>query len=833
MLAGTNRDSINYYFNFTNAPKQNIGYPTALAEAISNENLNGGKSEIVIDFNKNISWYCDTVGNCPANKYDLVTVMMHEIGHGIGYLPSFDVDNSGIGSWGYPYGGIKRPTIYDTACVVGQYPTSIYILTKTSVYPNPSHDLGSALKSNNIYFDGLNVYRINNNVLPKLYAPSTWAKGSSISHLDENSYPHGNSNSLMTPKTDYAEAIHSPGEIGLAMLQDLGWDINRIVTFTSPQGGERWARGETYQIKWTDNDGPEVTLKLYKKNEHFGTFDEVLTLGSFPSYRDRTNTHNWTVPTTLINGIYRLQVYMFSGEGIGLSNVFTISNQVAAPTFSPLGGIYVDPQSVYISCSTPGATIFYTDDGTTPSQSSIPYTNNPITVDTDKTLKAIAYRNGYTASDVGSATYIIGTTGGGLLTVGPKRRDDNRSAIQYISEGSTRYTYDTEFYNRVGTGDFIGGIATNEKARSLLQWNLSDALIPDDAEIVQAQLQIKAYDWLNPPSIKLVSVDINFSNDYKAMWNAPNSGVEVQSGINFSSVNTWQNAYSEGSTFLTQLKNKLPSNRFQLALISQSESVNDKWLQIDLDNTYLTIWFKPPSKTVTFRNNLNGTHNVAQVKIDGVWQSSPFTQPYRWGTNLQIEATAERLNHASNNWKFKKWMDKPTDPIQRNITIKDQLTYQADFEKVYNLTLRNDWEGTTGGQLNYQESPVNSGHTAEDIFKDSPINFSAITPQTNGGITWNFYSWDDGVTSPNRNVTVTSTKEYKAKFKAHLYSNTPKATAYNNSRKIAKWQSVRLYCVYESGGAIWFTESTNNGETWSPEKLLSELPNYYRASLKS
>ncbi|MBR1387331.1 MAG: M6 family metalloprotease domain-containing protein [Alloprevotella sp.] len=78
---------------------------------------------------------------------------------------------------------------------------------------------------------------------------------------------------------------------------------------------------------------------------------------------------------------------------------------VAAPTFNPAGGTYTTAQSVTISTTTAGATIYYTLDGTTPTTSSTKYTG-PITVDDDTTIMAIAEKDGET-SGVEVAEYII------------------------------------------------------------------------------------------------------------------------------------------------------------------------------------------------------------------------------------------------------------------------------------------------------------------------------------------------------------------------------------------------------------------------------------------
>lgn len=78
---------------------------------------------------------------------------------------------------------------------------------------------------------------------------------------------------------------------------------------------------------------------------------------------------------------------------------------ISAPTFSLAEGTYNEAQTVEISCSTVGATIYYTTDGNTPTTSSTTYTV-PISITETKTLKAIA-SYGTETSSVVSATYTI------------------------------------------------------------------------------------------------------------------------------------------------------------------------------------------------------------------------------------------------------------------------------------------------------------------------------------------------------------------------------------------------------------------------------------------
>ena len=80
--------------------------------------------------------------------------------------------------------------------------------------------------------------------------------------------------------------------------------------------------------------------------------------------------------------------------------------QVVAPAFSVPAGAYGPAQSVALSSLTPGAKIFYTTNGSTPSSASTLY-SGPITVSSSETIKAIAITSGTHNSAVSSAAYVI------------------------------------------------------------------------------------------------------------------------------------------------------------------------------------------------------------------------------------------------------------------------------------------------------------------------------------------------------------------------------------------------------------------------------------------
>lgn len=78
---------------------------------------------------------------------------------------------------------------------------------------------------------------------------------------------------------------------------------------------------------------------------------------------------------------------------------------VANPTFSPAAGEYTEVQNVTLSCATDGATVYYTTDGTNPTNESTAY-SSAIEVGASMTIKAIAYK-GEDHSEVVSAAYTI------------------------------------------------------------------------------------------------------------------------------------------------------------------------------------------------------------------------------------------------------------------------------------------------------------------------------------------------------------------------------------------------------------------------------------------
>jgi hypothetical protein len=194
-------------------------YPVALAEKIAGKSINDDlQGDINLAVNSSINWYLGTDGQTPVQKYDLVTVVLHEICHGLGFFDSMNSDGT-IG-W---YGINSIPMVYDT--FVENFPGNK--LTDTLKFPNYSTNLQSQLIGGQLYLNGPLLKKYTSGSRAKLYAPSTWDAGSSVSHLDESATLRVNS--LMTPFIDLGEAIHDPGKFTFSILGDMGWINTRII----------------------------------------------------------------------------------------------------------------------------------------------------------------------------------------------------------------------------------------------------------------------------------------------------------------------------------------------------------------------------------------------------------------------------------------------------------------------------------------------------------------------------------------------------------------------------------------------------------------------------
>lgn len=263
------------FSNFGGEQHQNIFYPVALAEKISRKELNlPSDPDIVASFNENISWYYGLDANTPGGKMDLVTIVLHEIGHGLGFTDSYDVKGQD-GTVGLSSSAGPTPFIFDLFVEDASGDNLLHD------FDSPSKPLAAALESTNLFFGGQMSATSLNGVKPELFAPATFDNGSSISHLDESTFnAAADANRLMTPQIAFAESIHDPGNLLLAMFSDMGWVYTNI-NHQSLKDTERMD-GEPYKLTATilsDNGYISNQVKLHYTTDgvHYTTVNMAST----------------------------------------------------------------------------------------------------------------------------------------------------------------------------------------------------------------------------------------------------------------------------------------------------------------------------------------------------------------------------------------------------------------------------------------------------------------------------------------------------------------------------------------------------------------------------
>jgi hypothetical protein len=211
----------NNFANFPNAPDKTLYYAAALANALAGKDIDPTAPELEITITSDAPWYYGTDGKCPPKSYDLESVILHEMGHGLGFISGNYYDQySG-------YGRIDQPTPFDA---YAQLPDG----RRLADMPSPSIETGKALTSP-LYWSGENAVKANNGIKPPLYAPSIYEPGSSISHLDERTFSQSGANSVMTPNLDSGEVFHLPGSLLLAMIDDMRVKPPAGIAYGTPQ----------------------------------------------------------------------------------------------------------------------------------------------------------------------------------------------------------------------------------------------------------------------------------------------------------------------------------------------------------------------------------------------------------------------------------------------------------------------------------------------------------------------------------------------------------------------------------------------------------------------
>ena len=213
--------------DFAAAPVPNTWYTQAQANSLFGGDLNPGQNDITAIFSstigtpgclENSGWYYGLDANPPAGKIDFVTVLLHELGHGVGFLSLVSL------STGQKFSG------FDDAYMRH---LEDHIAGKSYPLMTDAERVAASKNTGNLHWTGTNVVAGSGGLTSgrhssghvQMYAPNSVQSGSSVSHWDTALFP----NELMEPS--YIGARH---DVGLTpkLFADLGWNV--VETPVSP-----------------------------------------------------------------------------------------------------------------------------------------------------------------------------------------------------------------------------------------------------------------------------------------------------------------------------------------------------------------------------------------------------------------------------------------------------------------------------------------------------------------------------------------------------------------------------------------------------------------------
>ena len=178
----------------------------------------------------------------------------------------------------------------------------------------------------------------------------------------------------------------------------------------------------------------------------------------------------------------------------------SVTPTVATPVFSMASGTYYETIEVEITCATEGATIYYTTDGSDPTEDSEIY-EEPIVVESDMTIKAIAMMEGYDNSGIATASYVIMSD---VVVIMSQDWEGNMNGWTFVTiEGNKPWTIGTYAGNHYANANGYGDDVNNE------QWCISPAF----------NLNARAYQnvtltFMNATKFDGPALELYFSNDY-------------------------------------------------------------------------------------------------------------------------------------------------------------------------------------------------------------------------------------------------------------------------------------------------------------------------------
>jgi hypothetical protein len=233
--------------DFVGAPLAHTWYVQALANSLNGGDLDPSDNDIGAEFNSDIGtagclettgWYYGLDANPPGNKIDFVSVLLHELGHGLGFLSLVSLSS-----------GAKFLNLNDAYMVH----LEDHVTGKTFPQMTNSERFNASRRTDMLHWTGANVIFGSAGLASgrhpsghvELYAPNPAQPGSSVSHFSDELAP----NELMEPS--YTNANHDVG-LALELMADLGWAVSIATVDVIAPGKVKDLKGAS--STWTSID---------------------------------------------------------------------------------------------------------------------------------------------------------------------------------------------------------------------------------------------------------------------------------------------------------------------------------------------------------------------------------------------------------------------------------------------------------------------------------------------------------------------------------------------------------------------------------------------------
>ena len=318
--------------NFPNAPLLNVVYPSALADKFATFDLNPGFPDIIVNVASNermeaqgVSWNLESGTEIGDTEVSFTSIIIHEIGHGLLGTTSASV---ALDSEGNEFGFTSAPIVFLMDLFFQDCTTGETIAD----FVNNSFELGQFLQNDNLCWvppSGIeNICGIYGEIrmnAPDIVTPPgtiNTANLANLAHLDENSYPIGDENSLMTPFINPGEVIESTGDLFRCMLDLIGWSI-----FLELKVGNDDKIEHSFSNLGSINISPNPTFGEVILNNYVHVIDmDYRIFNSIGKIEKsgRINELGQIDIGEMVNGLYFLQIS--DGKKIILNNNFTIFN---------------------------------------------------------------------------------------------------------------------------------------------------------------------------------------------------------------------------------------------------------------------------------------------------------------------------------------------------------------------------------------------------------------------------------------------------------------------------------------------------------------------------